>query len=41
VAILNLTGADAGKIGFYSYKVNDGNKITAFKRLRAARRAMR
>jgi N4-gp56 family major capsid protein len=36
VAILNMTGADAGKIGFYSYKVNDGNKITAFKRLRAA-----
>jgi N4-gp56 family major capsid protein len=36
LAILNLTGADAGKIGFYSYKVNTGNTITAFKRLRAA-----
>lgn len=36
LAIMNLTGADAGKIGIYSYKVNDGNKITAFKRLRAS-----
>jgi N4-gp56 family major capsid protein len=36
VAIVNLTGADAGKIGFYSYKVNDGNKLTGFQRLRAA-----
>lgn len=36
VAIQNLTGSDAGKIGFYSYKVNDGNKLTVFKRLRSA-----
>jgi N4-gp56 family major capsid protein len=36
VAIINLTGADAGKIGFYSYKVNDGNVLTGFERLRAA-----
>lgn len=36
VAIQNLTGADAGKIGFYSYKVNSGNTITVFKRMRAA-----
>jgi hypothetical protein len=36
VAIINLTGADAGKIGFYSYKVNDGNTLTGFQRLRAA-----
>lgn len=36
LAILNLTGANAGKVGFYSYKVNTGNTITMFKRLRAA-----
>jgi hypothetical protein len=31
-----LTGVDAGKIGIYQYEVNDGNKITMLKRLRAA-----
>lgn len=36
VAIINLTGVDAGKIGIYSYKVNDGNVLTGFQRLRAA-----
>jgi N4-gp56 family major capsid protein len=36
VAIYNLTGADAGKIGIYSYQVNDGNKLTMINRLRAA-----
>jgi hypothetical protein len=36
LAIQNLTGVDAGKIGFYSYKVNTGAAITTFKRLRAA-----
>ena len=36
LAILNLTGANAGKIGFYSYKVNTGNTITVFNRLRSA-----
>lgn len=36
VAIQNLTGADAGKIGFYSFQVNDGNKLTVVNRLRAA-----
>jgi hypothetical protein len=33
VAILNLSGADAGKVMFASYKVNNGNKLTMFKRL--------
>jgi N4-gp56 family major capsid protein len=36
VAIQNLTGANAGKIGFYSFRINDGNKLTVYKRLRAA-----
>lgn len=36
VLIMNLTGADAGKVGFYSFKVNTGNKLTMFKRLGAA-----
>lgn len=36
VAIYNLTGAGAGKIGIYSYVVNDGNKLTMVNRLRAA-----
>lgn len=35
VAILNLSGADAGKVMFASYKVNNGNKLTMFKRLGA------
>lgn len=36
VAIINLSGENAGKIGLYSYKLNDGNKLTGFKRLRAS-----
>jgi hypothetical protein len=36
VAIINLTGAAAGKIGFYSYQVNNGNKLVILGRLRAA-----
>jgi hypothetical protein len=41
VAIMNLTestvgAGDAGKIGFYAYKVNNGNKITLTKALRSA-----
>lgn len=34
--IINLTGADTGKMGFYSYQVNDGKTITMLQRLRAA-----
>lgn len=33
VAILNLSGASAGKVMFASFKVNNGNKLTMFKRL--------
>ena len=36
VAILNQTGANAGKVMFASYKVNNGNKLTMFKRLGAS-----
>jgi hypothetical protein len=36
VAILNLSGAQAGKVMFASYKVNNGNKLTMFKRLGAS-----
>lgn len=36
VAIMNLTGSNAGKIGFYSYRINNGNTLTVYKRLRAA-----
>lgn len=36
VAIINLTGANAGKIGFYNYRVNNGNKLTMRARLRSA-----
>lgn len=36
LAIQNISGADAGKIGFYSYQVNTGNQITSVQRLRAA-----
>lgn len=36
VAIYNLTGANAGKIGLYTYTVNNGNKLTMASRLRAA-----
>lgn len=36
IAVLNHTGANAGKVMFASYKVNNGNKITMFKRLGAA-----
>lgn len=28
VLIMNLTGANAGKVGFYNYRVNSGNTIT-------------
>lgn len=33
VAIMNLTGSDAGKIGFYNYRTNNGNKLTMRTRL--------
>lgn len=36
VLIYNLTGADAGKMGFYSYQVNNGNKLTITGRLGSA-----
>ena len=36
LAIQNLTGANAGKVGFYSYQVNSGNTIQVLNRLRAA-----
>lgn len=36
VAILNLSGANAGKVMFASFKVNNGNKLTMFKRLGAS-----
>lgn len=36
VLIMNLTGANAGKVGFYNYRVNNGNKLTMLLRLRAA-----
>jgi N4-gp56 family major capsid protein len=36
LGIMNLTGADAGKVGFYSYQVNGGTTITMLGRLRAA-----
>lgn len=36
LAIQNLTGNAAGKIGIYAYTVNSGNTITITKRLRAA-----
>lgn len=35
-AIQNNSGVNVNQIGFYSYKVNNGNKLTMFKRLRAA-----
>lgn len=34
--IINQTGTDAGKMGFYSFTTNDGNKLTMTGRLRAA-----
>lgn len=36
VGIMNLTGADAGKVGFYSYTTNNGNKLTVVERLASA-----
>lgn len=36
VLIMNLSGPNAGKVGFYNYQVNNGNKLTMLKRLRAA-----
>lgn len=36
VLIQNLTGANAGKFGFYSYQVNTGLALTILGRLRAA-----
>lgn len=41
VGIMNLTGADAGKVGFYSYEVNDGNKLTVLARLGSAASGIR
>lgn len=35
VLIMNLSGSNAGKVGFYSYQVNNGNKITMLGRLRS------
>jgi hypothetical protein len=34
--IYNLSGADAHKMGFYSFNANNGNKLTMVNRLRAA-----
>lgn len=34
--IVNMSGADAGKMGFYKFRQNDGNKLTMIQRLRAA-----
>lgn len=34
--IQNVSGADRGKFGFYSFQVNDGNKLTVLKRLASA-----
>ncbi|MFZ4695824.1 MAG: DUF4043 family protein [Verrucomicrobiia bacterium] len=31
--IYNVTGADAGKVGFYAFTTNNGNKLTMTKRL--------
>jgi hypothetical protein len=36
IGIQVLTGADAGKMAYFSYKVNSGNTLTGFKRLGAA-----
>lgn len=36
IAIMNLTGANAGKIGFYSYQINNANTLQVVNRLRAA-----
>jgi hypothetical protein len=35
VLIMNLTGVNAGKVGFYSYQVNNGQVLTMVNRLRA------
>ena len=35
IAIINLTGANAGKIGIYSYQVNNANTLQVVNRLRA------
>lgn len=36
IGVKVLTGSEAGKIALISYKVNDGNKLTAFERLGSA-----
>lgn len=36
VLIQNTSGANVGKMGFYSYQVNNGNKLTMLGRLRAS-----
>jgi hypothetical protein len=36
VGILNLSGANAGKVMYASYKVNNGNKLVIFERLGAS-----
>lgn len=36
VGIMNLTGSDAGKVNFYSYQVNNANKLTIVNRLGSA-----
>lgn len=41
VGIMNLTGVDAGKVGFYSYQVNTGNILTVVGRLGSAASGIR
>lgn len=41
VGIMNLTGADAGKVGFYSYTTNNGNKLVVAGRLGSAASGIR
>lgn len=36
VGILNLSGADAGKVMYASFRVNNGNKLTMYQRLGAS-----
>jgi hypothetical protein len=39
--IYNVTGADAGKMGFYQFTLNDGNKLTMTARLGSAAAGIR
>lgn len=41
VGIMNLSGSDAGKVGFYSYTVNTGNVLTVAGRLGSAASGIR